>query len=640
MDDVIIGTAGHIDHGKTTLLKALTGIDADRLEEEKRRGITIDIGFAHLQLGDFRVGFIDVPGHEKFVKNMLSGIGGIDLVLLVVACDESVMPQTAEHFQICRLLGIRRGVIVLTKKNRVDAELRQLVEAEVRDLVEGSFLQDAPCVTVDSLGGEGLEDLRQVLREQIASAARRSQEDLRSAIFRMPVDRVFTIRGFGTVVTGTPYAGSLSLEQVLQIFPSDKTAKVRGIEIFNEKSQSAQAGQRTALNLSGVEKSDLERGMVLAPPQSLMSSYMLDVQLTLLEDAPILQDRAPVRFHHGSGESLGRLHLLEGAAAAPGQPVLCQVRLDTPLSACAGDRFILRRYSPMDTIGGGVVLDPSPSKHRKRHLKGLLPALRQLATEASEGRAWQGYLRFALQQAGPGGAGLERLSACTGLRREAVLERLGELPEVRIISQEPPLAVLEEPFQRLAGQVLSFLEAFHDKDGLALGASREELKKRIMPRASAAYFQTLIDYLQEQGRLRTQGGLVSLEGREVELDDSQQRLRSEILRAVQEGGWNPPTLDELCESMEASCDQVRRIHYYLLQRGDLVRINEDLVLPAQGPERLVKMMRSRFQPGQPFSVGDFKDLLGVSRKFAIPYLEFLDRRQTTLRTGDQRILRQ
>ncbi|HSR68049.1 MAG TPA: selenocysteine-specific translation elongation factor [Acidobacteriota bacterium] len=640
MRDVIVGTAGHIDHGKTTLLKALTGIDADRLEEEKRRGITIDIGFAHRRLGDFRVGFIDVPGHEKFVKNMLSGIGGIDLVLLVVASDESVMPQTVEHFQICRLLGVSRGVIVLTKKNKVDSELRELVEAEVRHLVEGTFLQEAPCVAVDSPSGEGIDQLEEVLLREVEAAARRSQENLQGAFFRMPVDRVFSIRGFGTVVTGTPHAGRLQVDEPLQAYPGQGQAKVRGIEIFNEKSSQAQAGQRAALNLAGLEKSHLQRGMILAPPASLAPSHMLDVQLSLLEQAPAsLKHRAPVRFHHGSGEAVGRIYLLESPQAERGETAICQVRLDTPIAACCGDRFILRRYSPMETIGGGIVIDPAPPKHRRRHLRKLLPLLKELARQSGEGRAADGYIEYALQRAGRKGIDVQRLAAATGLRTQSVLRRLEDLEGVRIVGQDPPLAVLHEQMEALGRRLLEFLERFHDADGLATGASREELKKRLMPQASAAYFQDLLNDLEKRGRIRLQGGKVGLRGREVELTESQQALRRRLLNAVAEGGWNPPTLTELCQALADSEKEVRDIYYYLLEQEELVRINEDLVLPASAPPRLIDLMHSRFQPGQPFSVADFKDLLGVSRKFAIPYLEFLDRIQATLRTGDQRILK-
>ena len=386
MKDIIVGTAGHIDHGKTTLIKALTGIDTDRLEEEKRRGISIEIGFAHMQLGDSRVGFIDVPGHEKFVKNMLAGIGGIDLVLLVVAADESVMPQTIEHFQICKLLEIPRGVIAITKKHLVEEELLALVEAEVRELVEGSLLEKAPIVAMDSVSGEGVELLKKTLLEEIG----KSQQDITTArrshqIFRLPVDRIFTIKGFGTVVTGTPYAGVLKKGDAVTVYPTLKTGKVRGIEIFNQEADLAMAGQRTALNLSGLEREDLNRGMVISGSNALAPSSMFDAVVHLLPTAPKgLKDRSAIRFHHGSAELIGRIHPLESDQLLPGKSMLVQFRVQSPTVCCPKDHFILRRYSPMTTIGGGVILDGAPKKHRQKDLPNILPGLRKLWSMLTE----------------------------------------------------------------------------------------------------------------------------------------------------------------------------------------------------------------------------------------------------------------
>ncbi len=641
MKDVIIGTAGHIDHGKTTLVKALTGIDADRLKEEKQRGITIDIGFAHMELDGYRVGFIDVPGHEKFVKNMLAGIGGIHLALLVVAADESVMPQTVEHFQICKLLGIPHGLIALTKKNNIEQELLELVEEEVRELVSGSFLDGARIVAVDSVSGQGIDALKEAILETI----REEKSDLAPVEghhFRLHVDRVFTIRGFGTVVTGTPYAGQIEVDRTVEIYPTAKQAKVRGAQIFNQKSSLARAGQRTALNLAGLEKQDLERGAMLGPPGVFSPSYMFDTQIQLLEDAPSpLKQRSPVRFHHGSAELLGRAYLLEGEQVEPGQTALVQLRLDTPTVACAKDRFILRRYSPMRTIGGGVILDPSPRKHPKKERQQVVPALRRLARllEQQDGRELGAFLEYFVSRSGQEGLDLSQLSARTGLHAERIRTSLQELDGLILVPQEPLLAVSQSSLESLRQRILSFLDGFHNRQPLASGASSEEIKKRFFNRATATFFQFVMESLAQEKLLRIAAGKVGLVGREVQLDSAQQEVGAEILKAVSQSGWNPPSLAELCQQLPHPEKQVRDLYFFLLEQGELVRVTESVVLPAGRLEELKQKLQQRFTGGQAFSVADFKDLFGISRKYAIPYLEFLDRNRITQRVGDQRILK-
>lgn len=641
--DVIIGTAGHIDHGKTTLVKALTGIDADRLQEEKRRGITIDIGFANLDLEGRRIGFIDVPGHEKFVKNMLAGIGGIDIAMLVVAADESVMPQTLEHFQICRLLDIRQGIVVLTKKNKVDPELVELVGEEVKDLVAGSFLEGAPVVAVDSPSLEGIDVLKKALAESIDRIEGNSAglSGARSH-FRMPVDRVFTIRGFGTVVTGTPVAGELALDAPLCAYPSERKAKVRGIEIFNSQSEKASAGQRTALNLTGIEKQDLNRGILLAPPGAFSPSFMVDVELHLLENAPAsLEHLDPIRLHHGSSEILGRAFLLDRSELRPGGAALAQLRLDTPTVACLGDRFILRRYSPMTTIGGGRVLDGCPPKHYRRDLDSRLPRLRGLVEAMNRGRleGLKEALRYALEDGAEQGVPLNELSAKTGLVLPALKELLDSIDDVRIIRQEPLLAVLDSGLERLRARIIAFLEEFHSSNPLAAGASREEVKKRFLPRAAGGYFQEVLDSMVSDDLLRLESGTVGLCDRKVRLDVEQQEIRDRILTAVEQAEWNPPTLDQLKKDLPFGADKIQDVFFYMLYRKELVRITENLVLNRESIDNLIEILRRNFTAGDGFSVGDFKDLLGISRKFAIPYLEYLDRAQITQRVGDQRVLK-
>ena len=640
--ELIIGTAGHIDHGKTTLIKALTGIDTDRLQEEKRRGITIDIGFAHMTLGSYRLGFIDVPGHEKFVKNMLAGIGGIHLVLLVIAVDESIMPQTREHFEICKLLKISGGVVVLSKKREVESELLWVVEQETRELIEGSFLENAPIIAVDSLAGEGLNELKTALFkecERIGSKISSSQHITR--VFRLPIDRVFTMRGFGTIVTGTPCSGQLNKNQMVQAYPSIKTGKIRGIEIFNERMDLAKKGQRTALNVSGLEKLDLQRGMVLSRPHTFHPSFMFDAALRLLDSAPrLLKTRSPVRLHHGSGEWVGRVYLLEGIELKAGHSALVQLRLDTPGLWCPADRFILRSYSPVTTIGGGTILDNSPVKHAKKDMPNVVAELRKLQKSAElETPTMNARLvEYLVKLSGYVGIDLRQLVARTGFLEEYLLEILVGLDCTVLVNQEPQLAVHRPDLDELKKRILSFLAAFHSAKHLSIGVSREELKKRFLKRGSHFYFQFVLSLLANERKIQVSASTVSLYGRQVELSPSQQRIQEEILRVMDENPWQPPTQNELFRRLACPPEEARNIYYFLLQQNELIRISSDLALPAHQLKLLKDKLIKSIPRGQTFTVAEFKNLLNVSRKYAIPFLEFLDREKTTRRVGDKRIV--
>ena len=643
MKDFIVGTAGHIDHGKTTLLKTLTGIDADRLQEEKRRGITIDIGFAHLALGPYRLGFIDVPGHEKFVKNMLAGVGGIHLVLLIVAADESVMPQTVEHFEICKLLGIPRGIVVLTKKNLVEQELLPLVEEEVRDLSRGSFLEESPIVPVDSVSGDGIEQLKEVLLKEVQEleenqVSHRSQ----NMVFRLPVDRVFSMKGFGTVVTGTLWSGSLQKEAPIAAYPQNKLGKVRRIEVFNQEEPRAFAGQRTALNLTGMERVQLERGTILSHPDCFSPSQNLDAKVHLLEDAPKpLKHRSPIRFHHGSGEWIGRLYLLEEDPVAPGGSAIVQIRLEQPVVCMPRDRFILRRYSPMRTIGGGIILDNAPSRHRKKELPQVLSSLqeldRHLVGDAPRGDL--ALLEFLVQSKGWRGIVVPELVSRTGYREEHLLSLLAQLETVLLVLQDPGLALSRSSLDALKKKITSFLEEFHRAHPLAAGVSREEVKKRFLGTASSTYFQFVIQALEEEGLVQTQATTLAIHGRKVELGPKQEQVRQEILNSIDRSFPEPPSLKELIQSSPHPPEEVRSVFYYLLEKGELIRISENLVATASQIADLKKELSQKFGSGESFTVPEFKDLFKISRKYAIPFLEYLDRERVTQRQGDRRILR-
>jgi len=642
MKDIIVGTAGHIDHGKTTLLKALTGIDTDRLEEEKRRGISIDIGFAHMHLGDFRVGFIDVPGHEKFVKNMLAGIGGIDLVLLVVAADESIMPQTIEHFQICKLLEIPRGVIAITKRQLVEEELLSLVEAEIRELVEGSPLEKAPIVTVDSISGEGVELLKEALLEEIGksqqdiTAARRSQQ-----IFRLPVDRIFTIKGFGTVVTGTPYAGVLKKGDGVTVYPTLKAGKVRGIEIFNQDADLAMAGQRTALNLSGLETEDLNRGVVISGSNALAASSMFDAIVHLLPTAPKeLKDRSAIRFHHGSAELIGRIHPLENDQLRPGESMLVQFRLQSPTVCCPKDHFILRRYSPMTTIGGGVILDGTPPKHRKKDLPDILPELRKLwsmLTEQDPGLD-SALVEYFVKLHRFSGVSLSKLVARTGFLESYLLDLLKGLDSVVLISQQPLLAVFRPDLEEFKTKIAQFLADFHSRNPLIVGVPREELKERFFRKAANSYFTFVLNQMENEKKILIKGSTVSLQGQQLVLSPEQDQAKEHILQLIQSRGLQPPTLEELLKTLPDDRSQVRDVYYFLLQQGELIRVSETIVLSPGRVTFLQSQLKESFPSGRTFTVPEFKDLFGISRKYAIPFLEFLDRKRITRRMGDKRVV--
>ena len=638
MRDFLVGTAGHIDHGKTTLLKALTGIDADRLEEEKRRGITIDIGFAHMSVGSDRIGFVDVPGHERLVKNMLAGIGGIDLALLIVAADESIMPQTLEHFHICRLLDIPDGIVALTKCDAVEPELLTLVREEVRAMTRDSFLEDSPIIAVDSITGSGLELLKRTLIEQ-AGKSDRNRGSRQERVFRLPVDRVFTKRGFGTVVTGTLTSGTIEKDDAVAVFPSGKRGKIRRIEIFNREAAEAVAGQRTALNLMGLATGDLKRGMILSRPGGLRPTRSLDASIQVLKDAPRpLKRRTPVRFHHGSGEWQGHAYPLEGKTVVPGQQALIQIRLEHPAICWIGDRFILRTDSPPVTVGGGVVLDDVPPRHRARDLPGQLSALQALQSGLNSGESDQVRIEFLVRSKGPLGIDLNELAARTGSPPSRLLQHLRQIQGIEMVPQEPPLAVTRAALRNLEESMLSYLDDSHARNPLAAGVSREELRNRFLNSSSTDYFQFLLLRLERRGLIRIDRSIVMRRGWEPRLNPAQEAARRSILGLLQRSFPRPPTLTELKRRLHHPPARTDEVCFFLIQQGDLVRVAGEFVLTPTQIDRLKNELKIKFSPGQSFSVPQFKDSLGISRKYAIPFLEYLDREGVTRRRGDKRVV--
>jgi selenocysteine-specific elongation factor len=635
MQSVIVGTAGHIDHGKSALVRALTGKDPDRLPEEKRRGITIDLGFADLELGDVRIGFVDVPGHERFVKNMLAGAHGIDLVALVIAADEGVMPQTREHFDICRLLGVKSGLIVITKADTVDEEMISLVRAEANDLVSGSFLEDAPIVTVSAKTGAGLDDLRVALHE-VASAVPGRSVDL---IPRLPIDRAFTMKGFGAVVTGTLVSGEIAEADELELLPSFTPVRARGLQVHGKAVSSASAGQRTAVNLGGVDTSSLERGMMLAPVALLRPTQILDVQLSVLRSAPrAISSRARVRLHIHAAEVLARVQVLEERAQiAPGESGLVQLRLESPVVAVSDERFIIRSYSPSQTAAGGQVLDPFAFKHRTRDLAEVRARLTQLLVSDRSER-----LAIFVELSADQGQRMSDLRARTGWNDKLVNGALNQAKASGRIVDCEGVYLAKGNFDRLAREALDEVKAHHKRDPLARGLARETLRERHFAHTPPEVFRAVLSKLTQAGELVAEKEMVRTGGHSLELSESDFKLRDQLSHLYQKAGLEPPSLSEAMQAAGITTAQKvygRKILQLLLDDGTLVRVQEELLFHRVALDRLTEELR-RYgaDPGHlgTIDVAGFKELARVSRKYAIPLLEFLDRERITRREGERR----
>ena len=636
---LIIGTAGHIDHGKTRLIQALTGINADRLKEEQRRGITIDLGFAHARIGPFQVGFIDVPGHERFVKNMLAGVGGIQFVLLVVAADESIMPQTREHFEICRLLGIRHGIVVITKTDLVDPEFIELVKGEVAELLQGTILENTPMTSVDSRSGRGVDRLRALLEEQLMELDLDS--DLQSKRhFRLPIDRVFTLKGFGTVVTGTTWQGTIRKEDKVQAYPSTSQGRVRNLQIYGRNTVAATVRQRTALNLTGLDKAQLQRGMVLGPPGVFRPSFILDAGLELLASAPApIRRRTPIRFHHGSTEVIGRVYPIARKDLEPGETGLVQLRLEAPVTACAGDRYIIRRYSPLTTIGGGIVLDSRAQKRRKRDLERASPGLLDLqeawAQDSVDCLARS--IDYYVERGGLRGVSLSELQARSGLTENAI-QKLLESASGLTRFEVADLVVSDGSVAELKDQIVDYTRRFHHQNPLLDGIPREELKERFMNWASNSYFNAVLKSLETELRVRASAHTVSHSEHRVTLTADQEQLQERILATLEASPHSALRVGELATRLGREARDINDVFFFLIHQGRIVRISENLFLTSTQVSQLKTGLLEAYASGTSFSVADFKNLFGLTRKLAIPFLEYLDKSRVTRRVGDRRVV--
>jgi selenocysteine-specific elongation factor len=634
---IIIGTAGHIDHGKSALVRALTGNDPDRLPEEKRRGITIDLGFADLALGASRIGFVDVPGHERFVKNMLAGAHGIDAVALVIAADEGVMPQTREHFDICRLLGVKRGLIVITKTDLVEDELLPLVIEEAKGLVAGSFLETAPVVPVSAKTGAGLDLLREELQRIAQTIPARSQ----GLLPRLPVDRVFVMKGFGAVITGTLVSGSIAEGDELELWPPHNRVRARGVQVHGKPVGRAIAGQRTAVNLGGIETSAIERGMVLAPVASLRETQILDVKFSVLPDAPrALRSRARVRFHIHAAEVLARVHVLEdGGVIEPGDSGFVQLRLERPITAVSGEHFIVRSYSPSVTVAGGQVLDPLAAKHRGKDVPQVKARLELLL----EGTASTQLVTF-IKASGELGQRSADLQARTGWTDDRIAATLTDAVRTEGVVDCAGVFLAGPIYDRLKDVALKEVAMHHKREPLTRGLARETLRERHFAHTPPEVFKSIIGELEKAAALIAEKEILRTPEHLLELSDDDAKLRDRLSAVYETAGLAPPTLDSAMDSAGIAATQKvhgRKILQLLLDSNSLVRVHGDLFFHRRALDDLISkltLFAREHHPEPAIDVATFKDLAGVSRKYAIPLLEFFDRERITRRAGDRRVI--
>ena len=628
---VIVGTAGHIDHGKSALVEALTGTHPDRLEEEKRRGITIDLGFAFLDLGEVRLGFVDVPGHERFVRNMLAGAGGIDVVLLVVAADESIKPQTREHFDICRLLGIKRGIVAITKMDLVEPDVLGLVKLEIEEFVRGSFLEGAPILGVSAKTGAGIEELKRGLVEAAATVSGRDA----SRYVRLPIDRTFAMKGFGTVVTGTLISGTLRTGDEVELFPAGRRLRVRGLHSGGRAVSQAAAGQRTAVNLADIEVGEITRGMVLATPGVFQSTKRIDARITLLPSARSMKNRTHVHFHHGTADTVASVSFQGQGAIAAGGTALAQLRLDDEVLALPEDRFILRQFSPLVTIGGGVVLDALAARHKTSDSR----AIRALQAWES-GKPEEILAALALEDAR--GLELATIIARTGWlegEARATIQGLVEARRVRVVSEQPLVVASAEGFDGLLRDIEQELGEFHKQNPLVQGITKEDLRGRVADRVRPEVFRAALDELIARRKIAVAGDIVQRAGREIALSAEESRAKEQIAREFERAGLAAPAVNEVLGKLPVDTRRAQKLLQILLREKTLVKVTDELVFHKSAVEHLRALLASyKKKNGERLPIAAFKELTQVTRKYAIPLLEYLDRERLTRRVGNERVI--
>ncbi len=630
MKRIVIGTAGHIDHGKTTLIKALTGIDCDRLKEEKERGITTELGFAHYRFGeDLLVGIVDVPGHEKFVRHMVAGAWGIDMVLLVVAADEGVMPQTREHLDICELLGLTRGIVAITKTDLVDDDMVELVKEDIKDFLAGRSLEGAPLITVSSTTGENIPFLRGL----IEGAAREINERSREGIFRLPVDRVFTLKGFGTIVTGTCISGLLRVGDEIEIYPAGKMARVRNIQAYHEDVGEAIAGQRVALNIQGIEKNDIERGVVIGRPDTLFLSQRIDATLKYL-DLPLkpVKNNSVLRFHIATMQEEARLVLLDSDTIEPGEERFVQFVFSRPIVMLPGDGYILRGPYAIQTIGGGKILDVLPGRH-KRQSEGLSSIYALLAhgsdTEKTE---------YHLLKAGHGGLKKGMLGILLGKEEKTVDDVIKSLQERKKALTIGKIIVHSMKFTEYKKMLVKFINDYYIKNPLKVGMSREELRTRL-PQVEQQIFLAALEECIREGAVITEKDKVIAKGARKAQGEEVERFKETVLKRLYQYGFTPPGLKEFSGEVKKGEQHLKDILEGLVFDGKVIKIKGDMYFHRDVIEDLKKIVVDFLGRTKEMSPSDLKSRLDLSRKYMIPLLEYLDEIKLTIRVGDKRVLR-
>ncbi len=630
MAHVIVGTAGHIDHGKTALVKALTGIETDTLPEERDRGVTIDIGFAYWKDD---VTIIDVPGHERFVKNMVTGVCTVDLALFVVAADDGVMPQTREHLGILNLLGVPRGIVALTKIDLVEGDWLELVEEELQEVFAGTFLEGAPIVRVSSTSGEGIDALRALIEEEIATIEARADR----GVFRLPIDRAFSVQGFGTVVTGTVISGAVQVRDELVLLPAGKNVRVRGVQIHGRDVEVARVGARAAINLSGVVVDEVARGDLLVQPGYFETTYMIDARLHLLPDAAVeVTNRTRVHLLMGPRDVLARVVLLEGEVLLPGDSQLVQLRLEEPGVAARGDRFVIRRYSPVQTLGGGVVLDPQPVKHR-RFRQDVVEMLRELEQDdprrvlLTRLRAARLQPRTALQLAS------EMAQSATEI--EGQLEACVAAGDaISYVQAGNTRYVHATCWRDLLDGIGDAMRVFHEAHPLRPGARRDELRAGVTGAPTGDLFAHGVEYLIRTGVLKSDHALIALRDYEIALTAAQEALRDEIARLLRAGGTTPEDLRGLPEAVDASAKAVQAVVSAMQAMGQVVRLDDTLLFHPKVIEDVTQQLVDYLKKNAEIDVSTFRNLIATTRKFAVPLLNYFDTQGITIRQGDVRVL--
>ncbi|RLB16515.1 MAG: selenocysteine-specific translation elongation factor [Deltaproteobacteria bacterium] len=632
MKQIILGTAGHIDHGKTALIKALTGIDTDRLKEEKERGITIELGFAHLTLpGGLTIGIVDVPGHEKFVKNMAAGATGIDLVALIIAADEGVMPQTREHLEICSLLDIKHGLVIITKIDLVDKEWLNLARDDVSSFIAGTFLQDSPIVEVSSKTGEGIKDLIKILGEYTEKVPEREPGNF----FRLPIDRVFTMRGFGTVVTGTTISGHIKTGSEVTIYPKRIKGKIRGIQVHHQDVPSVRSGLRTAINLQGIEKDALVRGDVVAEKDSLKPTYMVDAFLKYLESNPKkLQNRAKVRFHCGTSEIIATIILLNRNELSPGDQCFAQFRLERPTVVLKKDRFVIRSYSPIRTIGGGYILNPLPSK-KKRFSKNASQEL-TILNEGSNEDIVEQYIKNSRLQ----GVSKTELSFLANLNKKDLDKIITTLLSNNVIFQadiEKEIFIHAEFYNRAKEDTVAILSDYHRRFPLKGGLVKEELRYKIKGNVKEKPFNQLLTALIQDGAIVRNKDLIRLKDHTVTLLQDQETVRNQIEQIYLKEGLEPPYFNNLDQNIIQKGG--KDLLEIMVKDGTLIKVKEDLYFHKESIEELKRRLIAFIKEKGEITTSELKQVTGVSRKYTIPLIEYFDKTQLTVRVGNKRVLR-